>query len=184
MVLDYHQREPMREGMAKEEIRSRSSLSPSLFNAILQRLIKTSKLVVDQDLVRDPEHRVHLAVDADKLKADLLALYQQAGLNFPDYSSLPEKLQAELDDIKQIMTILVKEGTLLKVRDGIFLTPEHYEKMRALVVDFLKQNETMTTQEFKAKIGLSRKYIIPLFEYLDQRKVTARKGEARILLQG
>ncbi len=184
MVLDYHQREPMREGMAKEEIKSRSALSASLFNALLQRLIKTAKLVVDQDLVRDPEHRVHLAIDADELKADLLALYRKAGLNFPDYSSLPEKLQTEADDIRQIMTILVKEGTLLKVRDGIFLAPEHYEKMRDLVVDFLKQNETMTTQEFKAKIGLSRKYIIPLFEYLDQRKVTARKGEARILLQG
>ena len=184
MVLDYHRREPMREGMAKEEIRSRSGLSASLFNALLQRLIKTSKLVVDQDLVRDPEHRVHLAVDADKLKADLVSLYHKAGLNFPDYNSLADKLQAESDDIKQIMTILVKEGSLLKVRDGIFLTPEHYEKMRTLVVDFLKENETMTTQEFKAKIGLSRKYIIPLFEYLDQRKVTARKGEARILLQG
>jgi len=184
MVLDYHQREPMREGMIKEEIRSRLTLSVALFNALLQRLIKTSKLLVDKDLVRDPHHRVRLAVDADKLKADLINLYQQAGLNFPDYNSLAEKLSAEPDDIKQIVTILVKDEKLLKVRDGIFLTPEHYEKMRALVVDFLKLNETMTTQEFKAKIGLSRKYIIPLFEYLDQRKVTARKGEARILLQG
>ena len=42
----------------------------------------------------------------------------------------------------------------------------------------------MTTQEFKAQIQLSRKYVIPLFEYLDQRKVTARKGDVRILLQG
>ena len=184
MVLDFHQREPMREGMIKEEIRSRFDLPAPLFNALLQRLIKTSKLVVDKDLVRDPDHRVHLAVDADKLKADLLNIYRQAGLSFPDYNSLAEKLQAEMDDIKQIMTILVKDETLLKVRDGIFITPEHYAKMRTTVVDFLKQNETMTTQEFKAKIGLSRKYIIPLFEYLDQRKVTARKGEARILLKG
>lgn len=184
MVQDYHQREPMREGMIKEEIRSRFTLSVALFNSLLQRLIKTSKLVVDKDLVRDPNHRVRLAVDADKLKADLINLYQQAGLNFPDYNSLPEKLSAEADDIKQLVTILVKDNKLMKVRDGIFITPPHYEKMRTIVVDFLKQNETMTTQEFKAKIGLSRKYIIPLFEYLDQRKVTARKGEARILLQG
>ncbi len=183
-VLDYHQREPMREGMIKEEIRSRFNLAPALFNALLQRLIKTSKLVVDKDLVRDPDHRVHLAVDADKLKADLLKLYDQSGLSFPDYNSLAEELEAEDDDIKQIITILVKDEKLLKIRDGIFITPQHYEKMRNIVVDFLKQNETMTTQEFKAKIGLSRKYIIPLFEYLDQRKVTARKGEARILLQG
>ncbi len=184
MVLDYHQREPMREGMIKEEIRSRFNLAPALFNALLQRLIKTSKLVLDKDLVRDPDHRVRLAVDADKLKADLLKIYDQAGLSFPDYNFLAAKLAAEDDDIKQIITILVKDEKLLKVRDGIFITPRHYEKMRSIVVDFLKENETMTTQEFKAKIGLSRKYIIPLFEYLDQRKVTARKGEARILLQG
>ena len=91
---------------------------------------------------------------------------------------------AEEEDIKLLMTILVNEGTLLKVRDGIFITPDHYEKMRLEVVTFLKENGTMSTQEFKAKIQLSRKYVIPLFEYLDQCKVTARKGEARILLQG
>ena len=184
MVIDYHQREPLREGMAKEEVRSRLGLSAPLFHALLQRLVKSAKLVVDRDLLRTPDHRVRLAVDADKLKVGLVTLYKKAGLSFPDYSSLSKEFTAEEEDIKLLMTILVKEGTLLKVRDGIFITPEHYEKMRLEVVTFLKENGTMTTQEFKAKIQLSRKYIIPLFEYLDQRKVTARKGEARILLQG
>ncbi|MBN2809400.1 MAG: selenocysteine-specific translation elongation factor [Deltaproteobacteria bacterium] len=183
-VVDYHQREPLREGMPKEEVRSRLGLSAPLFHALLQRLVKSEKLVVDKDLLRTPDHRVRLAVDTDKLKSQLIALYRQAGLSFPDYSSLAENLAAEEDDIKTLMNMLVKDGTLLKVRDGIFLTPEHYESMRSEVVGFLKENGTMTTQEFKAKINLSRKYVIPLFEYLDQRKVTARKGEARILLQG
>ena len=184
MVIDYHQREPLREGMAKEEVRSRLDLSAPLFHALLQRLVKNAKLVVDKDLLRTPDHRVRLAVDTDKVKAGLIALYRKAGLSFPDYSSLSKEFTAEEEDIKLLMTILVKEGTLLKVRDGIFITPEHYEKMRSQVVTFLKEHETMTTQEFKAQINLSRKYIIPLFEYLDQRKVTARKGDARILLQG
>ncbi len=184
MVIDYHQREPLREGMAKEEVRSRLGLSAPLFHALLQRLVKNTRLVVDKDLVRTPDHRVKLAVDVDKLKKQLIALYKKAGLSFPDYSSLAKNLLAEDEDIRSLMTILVKEGILLKVRDGIFITPEHYERMRSEVVSFLKENGTMTTQEFKAKINLSRKYVIPLFEYLDQCKVTARKGEARILLQG
>ena len=184
MVVDYHQREALREGMAKEEVRSRLGLSAPLFHALLQRLMKNTKLVVDRDLLRTPDHRVRLAVDTDKLKAGLIALYKKAGLSFPNYSSLAKELSAEDEDIKSLLTILVKEGTLLKVRDGIFVTPDHYERMRSEVVAFLKENGAMTTQEFKAKIQLSRKYVIPLFEYLDQRKVTARKGEARILLQG
>lgn len=184
LVVDYHQREPLREGMAKEEVRSRLGLSAPLFHALLQRLVKNAKLVVDKDLLRTPDHRVRLAVDTDKLKAQLLALYKKSGLSFPDYNLLAKELVAEDEDIKSLMTILVNEGTLLKVRDGIFITPDHYEKMRSEVVTFLKENQTMTTQEFKAKINLSRKYVIPLFEYLDQRKVTARKGEARILLKG
>ncbi len=184
MVVDYHKREPMREGMAKEEVRSRLGLLAPLFHALLQRLVKADKLVVDKDLLRTPDHRVRLAVDTDKLKSQLINLYKKSGLSFPDYSSLAKNLLAEDEDIKSLMTILVKEGSLLKVRDGIFITSEHYEKMRLEVVSFLKQNETMTTQDFKAQINLSRKYVIPLFEYLDQRKVTARKGESRILLQG
>ncbi len=184
LVLDYHRREPMREGMVKEEVRSRLGLSAPLFHTLLQRLAKSGKLVVDRDLVRTPDHRVRLAVDVDKLKARLVELYQAAGLSFPDYNALPEKLGAEEEDIRPLLVMLVKEGKLLKVRDGIYITPEHYEKMRAEVVNFIREKGSMTTQEFKARIGLSRKYIIPLFEYLDQRKVTARKGEARILLQG
>ncbi len=184
LVADYHRREPLREGMFKEEARSRLGLSSPLFHALLQRLVKSGKLVLDRDLVRTPDHRVKLAVDTDKLKLRLVEFYQQAGFAFPDLSSLPEKLGAEAEDIKPLLMMLVKEGKLLKVRDGIFITPEHYDKMRAGVVEFIRQHGAMTTQEFKAQIGLSRKYVIPLFEYLDQRKVTARKGEARILLQG
>ncbi len=184
LVADYHHREPLREGMPKEELRSRLKLKPALFHALLQRQVKSSRLVAERDFVRTPDHRVRLAVDTDQLKARIVELYRAAGLAFPDLSSLPEKLQAEVEDIKPLLMMLVKEGALLKVRDGIFITPEHYEKLRADVVAFIKKNGSMTTQEFKAQLGLSRKYVIPLFEYLDQRKVTARKGEARILLQG
>jgi selenocysteine-specific elongation factor len=184
MVADYHRREPLREGMPKEELRSRLELSGPLFHALLQRLVKADKLVLDRDLVRTPDHRVKLAVDTDKLKARLVELYRQAGLEFPDVTALPEKLGAEAEDIKPLLMMLVKEGELLKVRDGIFITPDHYEKMRADVVAFIRQNGSMTTQEFKAQLGLSRKYVIPLFEYLDQRKVTARRDDTRILLQG
>ena len=158
-------------------------MSP-LLHALLQNLVKGERLVVDRDLLRLPDHRVKLAVDTDKLKADLLQRFQEAGLSFPDVALLPGELKAEEADLKPLLNLLVKEGSLLKVRDGIYITPEHYENMRARVVAFLHVHETMSTQEFKAEIQLSRKYIIPLFEYLDQRKVTARKGEARILLQG
>ncbi|MBN2704994.1 MAG: SelB C-terminal domain-containing protein, partial [Deltaproteobacteria bacterium] len=184
MVSDFHRREPLREGMPKEELRSRLGLSVPLLHALLQNLAKGERLVVDRDLLRLPDHRVKLAVDTDKLKADLLRCFQKAGLSFPDVALLPVELKAEEADLKPLLNLLVKEGSLLKVRDGIYITPEHYESMRARVVAFLRAHETMTTQEFKAEIQLSRKYIIPLFEYLDQRKVTARKGEARILLQG
>jgi len=183
LVADYHRREALRDGMAKEEVRSRLELSAPLFHALLLRLTKNDRLVVDKDLLRTPGHRVRLEVDTDKLKARLLDLYRRAGLAFPDYASLPVVLGAEESEIKPLLNMLIKEGGLLKVRDGIFITPESYEKMRSLVVNFINTHGGMTTQEFKSQIDLSRKYIIPLFEYLDQRKVTARKGEARILLQ-
>ena len=92
MVADYHQREPLREGMAKEEVRSRFGFSAPLFHALLQRLVKSAKLVVDRDLLRTPDHRVRLAVDTDKLKAGLVSLYRKAGLSFPDYNSLAKEL--------------------------------------------------------------------------------------------
>ncbi len=180
MVAAYHRQNPMREGILKEEIKSRLQLSPPLFNSLLQKSLKEKKLVLEREIIRLPEHQVRLAADEQQLKEAVRRLYQQAGWQFPDLRELAGQLQTGEGELRTMISLLEKDGQLVRIKDGSYLAREHYERLEEMVVAHFRTNQELTTLQFKEMVGLSRKYIIPLIECLDARKVTMRRGDIRV----
>lgn len=82
------------------------------------------------------------------------------------------------------MEHLVHEGVLVKVKSGMYFHRVHIEGLKKRLVTYLQEHREITTAQFKEFIGASRKFTIPLIEYLDQIKVTLRLGEKRVLRSG
>ncbi|MBW1644886.1 MAG: selenocysteine-specific translation elongation factor [Deltaproteobacteria bacterium] len=181
MVAAYHRQNPMRPGILKEEIKSRLQLSPALFNSLLQKCLKEKKLVLEQEIIRLPEHQVRLAADEQQLKEAVFKVYQQAGWQFPDLKEVAGRLQVGEGELRPLISLLEKDGRLVRIRDGCYLAREAYERLEKMVVGHFRENAELTTLEFKEMVGLSRKYVIPLIEGLDARKVTMRRGDIRVL---
>jgi selenocysteine-specific elongation factor len=181
LLTDFHRRQPLKEGISREELRSRLKLPAALFTAITVRMVQDEKLVVERDIVRLASHRVRLAAEEERLKNDLLAAYRQAGLQFPDFRELCHQLGAAEAAVKAMVALLEKEGKLVRVRDGLYLDREAFAGMVEMVTAYLERQGEMTTQAFKDMVGLTRKYVIPLIEALDTHRITMRRGEVRIL---
>lgn len=183
LVAAYHRQFPVKSGIFKEELKSRLQLKSLLFANVLQRTIKDQRLVLEKDIIRFPDHQIRLEADEKVLKGNVLRIYRQAGLQFPDFRDLISELKVTEAEVRTMVRLLEKEGELIRVREGIYIPSGDYEQLKKKVVSYLKNHGELTTPQFKEIVGLTRKYVIPLIECLDMYKVTQRQGDIRVLLK-
>jgi selenocysteine-specific elongation factor len=183
LVAAYHQQFPVKSGIFKEELKSRLQLNPLLFASVLQRTMKDQRLVLEKEIIRLPDHQIRLEADEKELKEKVRQIYQQAGLQFPDFRSLSSQLTVTEAEIRTMVILLEKEGELIRVREGSYISSRDYEQLKKKVIAYLEKQGELTTPQFKEMVGLTRKYIIPLIECLDMHKVTQRQGDIRVLLK-
>ncbi|MDQ1639952.1 MAG: selenocysteine-specific elongation factor [Pyrinomonadaceae bacterium] len=188
-VRSHHQRDPLSRGLAREVLRERffSHSAPEVFRAVMHQLEKGT-LVTEKDLVRLSEHTVDLSSADTALRDKITALYQAAQLEPPTLDQALESAgvtPAQRPHARKILQMLLDNGTLVRAQADMFLHVSAIDRLRALLQDFASQHEPerlIDVPQFKALAGVSRKYAIPLLEYLDSERITRRAGDKRIIL--
>jgi selenocysteine-specific elongation factor len=184
-LRDFHQKFPMKSGLAKEELRTKlpEEMDVKLFQILLNGLIQSEEVVIEKDILKLKGHRVSSGDDKGLIKRIEEAMLK-GGLQPPSSKELSEEWSEDEETVRQILEHLSHEGGLVKVKAGMYFHRTHIDHLKERVVSFLKQNREINTSQFKEITGGSRKFAIPLIEYLDQVKVTLRLGEKRILRSG
>ncbi len=179
----YHQANPLKTGMPKEELRSKfPGLQLSkFFNLTLNQMIKDKDIVVEENTVRLSSHTVSLGVDQANIRERILDAYRKNGLTPPYVKELSNTLNFEQSQAKDVLMLLVDEGMIVKVKEDLYFHAKAVQELQQKIVDFLVSHEEMTTPQFKEMAGVSRKYLIPLIEYFDAQNVTIRIGDIRKL---
>ena len=182
-VRDFHRKEPMKLGVSRGALASGwgRKLHPKLFHFVLERTMKQGALTADGDVFRIPEHKVSLASDQAKLRASILQAYEQGGLTPPNIKDVLAPLDLEMKEAAPVFRLLQEQGELVKVKEEMFFTAQALERIREMVRGFFRDNPEMEPADFRTVTGLSRKFAIPLLEYLDKDKMTVRVGDKRRL---
>jgi selenocysteine-specific elongation factor len=182
-VSDYHKKNPLKEGISKEELKGslENDISPKLFNMVLNSLNKKGTIVSDKDNVRMAKHQVELAGDLDSLRQDITKIYNQAGLTPPSLNDVLNNLKDQKAKVHSIISLMLKEGDLIKINEDLCFARDHLNKLQNEYTQMLIKDGKATPASFKELTGLSRKYIIPLMEYFDMNKLTVRVGDHRVL---
>ncbi|MFP3910769.1 MAG: selenocysteine-specific translation elongation factor [Desulfobacteraceae bacterium] len=180
-IASYHQRFPLRSGLPKEELRSRTigSRNPKLFNFALQQLLQEGRIDQDKDTVRLKTHQVTLAEDQQETRKRLEEIYRKGGLQPPYFKEIRDTLPG--DTASEVMEVMVKEGMLIKIKEDLYFHKEAIQALENQLISFLKAHGEITTPQFKEMTGASRKYTIPLIEYFDGAQLTVRVGDSRVL---
>jgi selenocysteine-specific elongation factor len=178
---EYHNQFPLRTGMKKDELRSKIAyhLDVKLFNTVLKQLQTEGEAVVEGDLARLESHKVKLREEEEAAQKKLEQIYLKAGLEPPYFRDIAGQLGQR--DVKEVVSFLLKENILVKVKEDLYFHAKAIEDLKKKLVAFLTDNAEITTSEFKQMTGVSRKYMIPLFEYFDSMQITMRVGEKRVL---
>jgi selenocysteine-specific elongation factor len=181
-LAEFHAKEPLKDGLAKEELRSKlpAQLSPATFGWMLARLTDAKRIAVERDKVRLAEHRPTLSAAEAELKAKIEAAYRAASFQPPAPDGVLSSLQAERKLCQAVFRRMVDDGVLIKVKEDIFLHREHYQAIRERVLAHFQTRPSINVGTMKDLFGVSRKYAIPFLEHLDDVRITRRQGDERV----
>ncbi len=176
-LLAFHLKNPLVAGLAKEDIRSREDVPPALFDAVLA----TEKTIVSEgDLLRLASHKVALKQDETAATEKIEELFLAGGLAVPALSEVLAKSGVDPARARNLLQLLLKSGKLLRVGADLVYHAHAIADLRAVLAP--RKGQRFSVPEFKDWTGVSRKYAIPLLEFLDQQRVTRRDGDTRIVL--
>jgi selenocysteine-specific elongation factor len=188
-VRNHHQREPLSRGLARETLRERhfAHASPEAFRAVIEKLESTGTLTTDRDLVRAGEHTVELSPADAELRARLAAFFERAGLEAPTLEQAFNEAGVAANARphgRKILQLLIDSRSLVRVQGEMFIHQGALDRLKDLLNNYAAAHapeRLIDVGAFKDLTGVSRKYAIPLLEYLDREHITRRAGDKRVI---
>jgi selenocysteine-specific elongation factor len=172
---EHHRRYPLRSGMPREELKSRLNLPSRVFNVVLAHASRHNSLVEEGSAVRLPHHQIRFSTEQQRGIDQLLAEFTRNPYATPSVVECEAALGPEL------LNVLVEEGRLVRVSDSVLFLRDTYEEMVARVVVHIQAEGSITVAQVRDLFQASRKYALALMEHLDERRITRRVGDTRVL---
>ncbi len=181
-VAAFHKKNSLVGGIAREALREQVKASPEVFTAALDLLLREKNIEVAGDLVRQPGRGVVMKDEEAESKKKIEDAFAAAGLKVPALHEVIAGLKVDKVRAQKIVTLLLRDRMLVKISDELVFHRTALEQLRRLVAEQKAKSTKMDVAKFKELTGVSRKYAIPLLEYLDREHVTKRVGDAREIL--
>jgi|HubBroStandDraft_6_1064221.scaffolds.fasta_scaffold01485_2 selenocysteine-specific elongation factor len=183
-VDNFHAANPLLPGIPKQELHGRAgNPRAELFEAALDDLLKSKAIVISGDLVQRAGRQIALSPEEARAKELIEQEFATAGLTVPSFAVVLAKLPVESGRAQKILQILLREKVLIKVADDLVFHKLAVTKLRERLAQYRKERgPRLPIGAFKELTGVSRKYAIPLLEYLDREHLTRRFGDERVIL--
>jgi selenocysteine-specific elongation factor len=181
-LMKFHDANPLVAGMSKEELRDRVHLGPEVFFSVLGRLAQEKKMVVAGELVHLPGRGVAMKDEEAESKKIIEGAFAAAGLKVPSLKEVLAGLKVDKVRAQKIVTLLLRDKVLIKISEELVFHQSVLVELRSKIAALKTSTPKIDVGRFKDLTGVSRKYAIPLLEYLDRERVTRRVGDERVIL--
>ena len=176
-LASHHQAYPLRRGMPKEELRTRLGIDARTFVRLLERLLADGLVAETGPLLRLPDHDVALTPEQQRLVERLLDGLRGSGASPP----ARDELEARFGVSPELTQALIDRGELVEVAADLLYPRDVYEVLVDEVETTIRQRGPITVAGVRDLFDTSRKYALALLGHLDERKVTRRVGDERVL---
>ncbi len=178
----YHEAHPDEEGAP---LATALSVVPAnavsgLADACLDAAVAAGKMVRSGERVRLASFTPRARID-DPVAEKIVERLRAAGTAPPFLQEIADELGLSAERARAFATALASAGSLVHIQGDFWLAKTVIDDLQARVVAFIEKTGQMTTGELKDLVGASRKYVMPLAEWFDAKKVTLRVGDVRKL---
>ncbi len=178
----FHDANPLVAGMSKEELRDRIGLGPEVFYSVLEKLAEEKRLEVAGELVHLAGRGVVMKDEEAESKKIIEQAFASAGLKVPSLKEVLAGLKVDKTRAQKIVTLLLRDKVLIKISEELVFHQSVLTELRHKVAALKASAPKIDVARFKEMTGVSRKYAIPLLEYLDRERVTRRVGDERVIV--
>jgi len=174
-IEDYHQKYPMKVGMALEELKSQSKLADNVFKVAIERLITAGNVIQTGPNIKKQDFEIQLSAEQNKLTKGLLDQFIANPTQPPSVADCKESIGEDL------YNALVAINELKQVSAEVVFTPDAYQSMVEKLKKKIIKDGPITVAQTRDMFGSSRKYMLAFLERLDSEGVTVREGDVRRL---
>jgi selenocysteine-specific elongation factor len=184
-IEKFHKENPLLPGMPREELRASLGrrVRTESFRTALEDLGRQKKLVLQGELIKKPGAEITLTPEEARAKEQIEQAFAKAGLAVPSVKEVLAQLAMESRRAEKILQILLRDKVLVRVTPELVFHQSALERLPGLLQKYKKtRGERIGVPAFKELTGSTRKYAIPLLEYLDRQRLTRRAGDERVIL--
>jgi selenocysteine-specific elongation factor len=179
----FHRQNPLVPGISREELRgSFPEASPEIFTRVFEDALRDKKIGLSGDLVRLAGRGVALKDEEAESQRVIEDAFASAGLKVPALKDVLAGLKVDKTRAQKIVTLLLRDKVLVKISEELVFHRDSLTDLRKRMVTEKTKSPRIDVARFKDLTGVTRKYAIPLLEYLDREHVTRRVGDERIIL--
>ncbi len=182
-ISAFHRQNPLVAGVSKEGLRERmTNLQPQVFATIFADAVTAGQIRLAGELVHLPGHGVVMKDEEAESRKTIEQAFASAGLKVPALKDVLAGLKIDRARSQKIVTLLLRDKILIKVSEDLVFHQSALAELRKNMAAEKLRSPKIDVSRFKDLTGVSRKYAIPLLEYLDRERVTKRVGQERVIL--
>ncbi len=183
-LLTFHEQNPILLGIEKHDLQNRTGLDPDVLDTALESLFDQTEIVLDQELVRRSDHDPSLPEDLKDARNVILNALQETPFETPSRDDLQSRIEDEISDkeFNHLLQLMNQRQEIVEPERDVLFHSSAIEEAKDIVRSRIMKNGSVETGEIRDALDTSRKYAIPLLEYLDQIGLTYRKDNKRYLV--
>ncbi|MCK4999894.1 MAG: selenocysteine-specific translation elongation factor, partial [Anaerohalosphaera sp.] len=179
----FHKNKPESPGVQKERLKELCGFEKKIFDALLDRLLEQKKLILRKDRIALPTHTEQFDPQQQKLLSTIESQFADRLFDPPKIDDISAKLRISPNDVERTVRILIEQQLLVRVEQNLYFHSDAIEEAKRRTVRYIQTegNGRLESVEFKYLLDTTRKYAIPLLDYMDKINLTRRAGNTRFL---
>lgn len=175
-----HEENPIEPSIPRQKVlQSLRYVSEELLTGVLARLMKSNRVVGGESAVALRDHAGQLTAAQAAARSEIVDLYRREAFTPPEPADLGKQFKLSGAEVRQLLSLMVHHGELVHISATIYLHQTWHEELLRRMTEALAEGAALTMAEIRDALSTSRKYALPMCEYLDRIGVTRRKGDYR-----
>jgi selenocysteine-specific elongation factor len=185
-MAEYHEKNPLAQGINREQLHTQISgrfgTAPELFEATVKSLVEQRKVEISGEWLHLAGRAVVMKDEEAEANKKIDAAFASAGLTVPALKDVLAGLKVDKTRAQKIVTLLLRDKVLVKIADDLVFHRSVLDELKKRITEYKTKSSKINVAQFKDLTGVSRKYAIPLLEFLDRERITRRIGDERQIL--
>jgi selenocysteine-specific elongation factor len=179
LIGDFHRQSPESPGLSPEQLRQAMPIDKAVLDGLVARLKNEGRLVEKNGRLALPEHRSTFGGEDARLLETMEALFRDKLFSPPDAEEVVRQTGTPAAKVGKLLGLLREHGRLVQVEGGMLFHREAVDRAREILAEHFRKEDRLESVQFKYLLDTTRKFALPMLDYLDRLGLTRRVGNTR-----